>query len=37
VHWSQLPRLHQEIKERVPKHLIIDTIPWFSSSYSRTM
>jgi len=33
VHWSKLPELHASLRNRIPKELILDSVPWFSSSY----
>jgi fatty acid desaturase len=35
VHWSKLPALHESLKDRIPDHLVLPSIPWWSSEYGN--
>jgi fatty acid desaturase len=36
VHWSKLPALHESLRDRIPAHLVLPSIPWLSSDYGNT-
>jgi fatty acid desaturase len=35
VHWSKLPALHESLRDRIPAHLVLPSIPWLSSEYGH--